>query len=167
MPKNWAVVFVSSSLTLAAALAAGTGCSGSSGNGDLNGDGGSILGGGLGGGFGGNSGGDATKTDAGAATTPGTATGSSSSSSGGASADVCKMQTANPACGQCIEASCCAQMKACAGDASCVALDGCFTACGPEDETCLRACTQKHPNGVTPWKAMYDCAQAQCATSCQ
>lgn len=170
MSKNWAVVFVSSTLALATSLAGVTGCSGSSGNGDLNGDGGSVLGGGLGGLGGSSSGGTSSGTDAGAkggGLGTGSSSGTGTGSSSGATSDVCKLQTTNPACGQCIETSCCAQMKACAADTGCVAIDGCLSACGPQDEDCVRACVDKHPNGVTPWKAMYDCAQTQCTAACQ
>jgi hypothetical protein len=166
MSKQGSLVFVSSNVALAVALAWAPGCSGSSGNGDLVGDGGSVLGGGLGGGLGGS-----TSSGGATATTPktdaGTPSGNTGSTGGTASSDVCKLQTANPACGQCIETSCCTQMKACAADAPCVALDGCLNTCGPEDEACVKACVQKTPNGVTPWKAMFDCAQTACATECQ
>lgn len=169
MSKN-AVMVVSG---VAVVLAALTGCSGSSGNGDLTsvgqgqgtsgGLGGGLGSGGLGGGLGG--GGTSTKGDAG---TGGTTKGgtSSSSSSGGSNAS-CKANTGEPACDSCLEQSCCAETSACANDAPCASLWSCLLACGGDNKPCMQQCVDDEPNGVPTLKPWLACANTKCSAQCQ
>ena len=55
---------------------------------------------------------------------------------------------ADPACGTCGLASCCAESTACVGNAECSALGSCERACAAGDNTCLQRCELDHPDGV-------------------
>ena len=73
---------------------------------------------------------------------------------------------ADPACGACGVASCCAESASCVGNTECSALAACERSCEPGADTCLLSCELAHPDGVSAGRAFGTCLATNCATSC-
>lgn len=79
------------------------------------------------------------------------------------------------ACNTCMEAHCCDQIVACLNDCDCVALDGCFQTCDPNDggadggaaNACVDGCFAAHAEGKPKSDAIDSCAATACKTECQ
>lgn len=79
------------------------------------------------------------------------------------------MTTGIAACDQCVNGKCLALCQTCAANAECVALVSCALLCPANDQTCVSACTQQHPNGVIdalPLAGAGGCVPQNCATQC-
>jgi hypothetical protein len=62
--------------------------------------------------------------------------------------ETCGLPFAVASCASCVETTCCAEARSCAGDAACGPLYQCLTACGLTDAACRNDCTGKHPVSV-------------------
>lgn len=70
-----------------------------------------------------------------------------------------------PACGVCVQQSCCEASLACYGDVACVALRLCADGCAG-DATCEQACEAEHAGAVQGYRTLRDCIVAACPDSC-
>jgi len=77
------------------------------------------------------------------------------------------------ACGRCIAAFCCEEMRACYGSPDCIDLNDCFVRSG-EDEgqggtpaTRAQACLKQHAGSVTSFLAWDRCARKNCLDVCR
>lgn len=75
--------------------------------------------------------------------------------------DACSGLGGSDACGQCLNASCCNEMQACAGNQSCTALINCANAC--TEQTCYENCIQSNQAGAQALQPLITCAQNNCA----
>jgi hypothetical protein len=76
----------------------------------------------------------------------------------------------SPACGTCVEANCCSQAQACAGNAACIAIVKCQLDCihdGGAPETCAMNCVYDGgSSGKTVAEAFDDCLIGSCPGMC-
>ncbi|MBW2523541.1 MAG: hypothetical protein JRI23_05175, partial [Deltaproteobacteria bacterium] len=73
-----------------------------------------------------------------------------------------------PACGTCVENTCCAAAHACMSDFDCTRLDLCryINNCTLDDAACLNACRADHPDGVALYDPYIACLTGPCTTEC-
>ncbi len=76
--------------------------------------------------------------------------------------------SSNPACGTCLQQSCCSQLTACAGDAQCMSERMCLTGCGgmDGDAGCIVGCRNSNACGLVDELALEQCATQSCASEC-
>jgi hypothetical protein len=70
------------------------------------------------------------------------------------------------ACNTCTQDFCCDAGSACGADASCSNLFACIQACATGDTTCLTACENEYPGGLTPLENFDDCLSTECSAQC-
>lgn len=68
-------------------------------------------------------------------------------------------------CAACVERACCAQAKACRGDALCATEFDCIASCPGSDDACRSACVSPHEDNDT-MAALASCQAASCAKEC-
>lgn len=135
-------------------------------------DGGTSNGGTSGGSSGGGSGAGGSNGGSSSGSTSGgsggsTSGGSSSSGGGGATPGQCGSITwTHPACGTCMDTSCCSQGAACSNNASCTRLISCLARCAG-DPTCENACATAEPAGQDALVALGQCLNARCSVACK
>jgi hypothetical protein len=69
------------------------------------------------------------------------------------------------ACRVCLEAECMPAIESCAGQPECVALNECIGGCAAASDldACVEACARRHPSGIDPLLAVYECRNESCA----
>src|SRR5690606_9933831 len=85
-------------------------------------------------------------------------TSSSASTGGGMDCNTCINNSINQG------GACAAQGQACFSSQDCVNLVNCSNAC--QSEACLQGCANQHPNGVTGYNGMLQCALGACSVEC-
>ncbi len=92
--------------------------------------------------------------------------GGGSGGAGGASSE-CDGKGDCNACSQCAaQLACAAHLSACFNDASCQAIDQCFSICGVDAE-CKQQCYVSNPEGVNLYEAATRCLYCnECASDC-
>lgn len=77
--------------------------------------------------------------------------------------------TRTPACGACVEASCCEASIACGQSYECTRLDLCrvLAGCSLDDTACLDACREAYPDGVATYDPLHACLTGDCAAECE
>lgn len=138
---------------------------------------------GGGGGTGGSGGGAGGGTTTGSTTNSGSTTGSTTTHSGSTtsgttvtSGSTSVTTSSNPggcgslqyvtdaACQGCVEASCCAELKACDTGTDCGGILDCANACASGDQACISACTQGgQAPGFSDVQALVNCFDNSCA----
>jgi hypothetical protein len=78
---------------------------------------------------------------------------------------MCPASPNDDQCTTCAKNSCCAELRACAADAECVALINCIGNC-MGDMTCGQMCLQQHPNGIATLQPFAQCLQDNCSADC-
>lgn len=86
---------------------------------------------------------------------------------GGGASSECDGKDDCNACSQCAaQLACAAQLSACFNDASCQAIDQCFSICGVDAE-CKQQCYVSNPGGVNAYEAATRCLYCnECASDC-
>jgi hypothetical protein len=116
--------------------------------------------GGTGGQAGGSGGQAGTGTGGGTAGTAGAA---------GAGGTFCALTTGNPACDDCMNASCASECDGCAANAACSAFVACALSCTTGDAACMQGCVEQHADGVEaglPLVGPAGCLRESCNSAC-
>jgi hypothetical protein len=69
-------------------------------------------------------------------------------------------------CGACTNTNCCTQILACQGNATCPTLQTCLLRCTLGDNSCIQACQNLYPAGVTTYSNLTSCASLMCVQAC-